>query len=856
MPVLFQLTLSPPFTSPAGGVLDNPVFFTLLVSLVGGLFFFGALFLLRSVWRGRDQENKAFNRVILKILVPKEKKSEGQGGQISADDRLEQIKEEIALTEAFFAAIAGLRAQRGLKNWLKGRTDHFSFEIVVHNHLIYFYIDAPQALYRMVEQQIHAQYPYAEIETISDYNLFGQESNIVGAYLTAKQTHPFPFRTYKSMDSDPLSAILNTLAKVYEHNSAAAVQIVARSSHRKWRRRGVQITRAVKKGEKFETVVRGGGLKKIFGFIREEIWSGSKTKGATPEEKYQLSPKEEEMVKGIEDKMAKGGIEVNIRLLSVSDDAQTARENLDNLINSFSQYNLYHYGNSFEANLPRKQARLIRDFIYRTFADKNKIILNTEEISGLWHLPMRSTEAPNIKWLEARKSPPPTNLPTAGLRLGHSVYRGADTPIYMKEADRRRHLYIIGKSGSGKSVFLSNLAIQDIQNGHGVCIVDPHGDLVEDILAHIPKNRVDDVIVFNPSDGERPVGLNMLEAKTEDQKDFAVQEMISIFYKLFPPEMIGPMFEHNMRNVMLTLMADINNPGTVIDIPRMFTDDEYVKKYLVKLKDPVVRAFWEKEMAKTSDFHKSEMLGYLISKVGRFVENEMMRNIMGQQKSGFNFRDVMDKQKILLVNLAKGTTGEVNAKLLGLIIVAKLQMAALSRSELPESERKDFYLYIDEFQNFVTDSIATILSEARKYRLNLIIAHQYMGQLQDEKGQTAIRDAVLGNAGTICSFRIGPEDADILAKEFAPTFSNYDLINVPQYTCYTKLLIDNTASRPFNMLVYPPGAGNRELALAIKELSRLKYGRERSIVETEILERSQLGAIGKSGLTDIAEASR
>lgn len=253
----------------------------------------------------------------------------------------------------------------------------------------------------------------------------------------------------------------------------------------------------------------------------------------------------------------------------------------------------------------------------------------------------------------------------------------------------------------------------------------------------------------------------------------------------------------------------------------------------------MVRDFWEKEMAKQTENTKSEMLGYLISKVGRFVENEMMRNIMGQQKSAFDFRDVMDKQKILLVNLAKGTTGEVNAKLIGLIIVAKLQMAAMGRADMPEDQRKDFYLYIDEFQNFVTDSISTILSEARKYKLNLVIAHQYLGQLVDDKGGTGIRDAVLGNAGTICCFRIGPDDSEVLAKEFAPTFTGHDLINVEKFTTYIKLLIDNTAAKPFNMRTYPLEHGNQQLAAAIKELSRIKYGRDKRIVESDIFKRTR-----------------
>ncbi len=632
-----------------------------------------------------------------------------------------------------------------------------------------------------------------------------------------------------------------------------------RSAKKKWRKKAVHLVREVKKGKKFERVasqsVAGKIFQKTMDIADESFKAPKKEDPNKPKHQYQLSQMEEEMIKGIEEKMSKGLLEVTTRIVSVSDNSDVAKMNLDNIANAFGQYAIYRYGNTFHATVPSNPHRVIRESIYRSFADHRYSVLNTEEMASLWHLPLHSTEAPRIKWLSGRRAPPPANLPTSGLLLGHVPYRGTDAPVYMKEADRRRHFYIIGKSGTGKSVFLANMAVQDIQAGKGLCVIDPHGDLVEDILEHVPKSRADDVVIFNPSDLERPIGLNMLEAKSADQKDFAVQEMISIFYKLFPPEMIGPMFEHNMRNVMLTLMADINDPGTIIDIPRMFTDDAYVKKYLKKLEDPVVRAFWEKEMAKTSDFHKSEMLGYLISKVGRFVENEMMRNIMGQQKSGFDFREIMDKEKILLVNLAKGTTGEVNAKLIGLIIVAKLQMAALGRADMAAEDRKDFYLYIDEFQNFVTDSIATILSEARKYKLDLIIAHQYMGQLTDDKGKSPIRDAVLGNVGTILSGRIGPDDAEVLAKEFSPVFGSYDLLNPTQYSYYIKMLIDNEAAKPFNMLTYPLQRGNKDLAAAIKQLARLKYGRDRRIVEAEIMERTQLGEPEKKAKTDMFEAS-
>jgi len=853
---LFQFSATPFPTSPLASPFNDPVLFFLFVALLILLGAVAGLFILRAVLRHGDRQNKAFNRIVLRILVPKERKSEGQGGQGSQEDRLEQVKEEIGITETFFSSLASLRAKRGLTAWLKGRDDTFAFEIVVHNGLIYFYVDAPRRLTRMIEQQIHAQYPYAEIEEIIDYNIFTEQSSIVGAYLTGNQKSFFPFKTYKKMESDPLSAVLNVLARIREDNAAAAVQFIVRSAHKRWRRKGVYVTREVKKGKKFEHIVNKNSIIRFLQPFGKEVKESLKNKDQNkPESVYQLSAMEEEMLKGIEEKLAKGGMDATVRLLSSADSEETARLNLDNLLNAFGQYNLYRYGNSFTAVIPRNQSLLIRDFIYRAFNEKRKILLNTEEMASLWHLPLHSTEAPGVKWLSGRKAAPPPNLPTEGLLLGFIEYRGVRVDVKIKEPDRRRHLYVIGKSGTGKSVTIANLAIQDIKNGQGVCIVDPHGDLVEAILEHIPKERADDVIVFDPSDLERPIGLNMLEAKTEDQKDFAVQEMISIFYKLFPPEMIGPMFEHNMRNVMLTLMADIENPGTIIDIPRMFTDDDYVKQYLKKLKDPVVRAFWEKEMAKTSDFHKSEMLGYLISKVGRFVENDMMRNIMGQQRSGFNFRDVMDSQKILLVNLAKGRVGEVNAKLLGLIVVAKLQMAAMARADMPEEMRADFYLYIDEFQNFVTDSISTILSEARKYKLDLTLAHQYMGQLTDEKGKSDVRDAVLGNVGTMMIGRIGPDDAEILAKEFAPTFGSYDLLNTPEYSFYGKLLIDNQASKPFLMRAYPPEKGNRELAQAIKELSRLKFGRDRTIVQEEILERTQLGSAEGGSKTDMIEAS-
>ncbi len=835
-------------------LLENSLFNLLLPPALGLVLLISFLYILRTIFMIKGRESKAFHKTILLIKVPKEKRGE-KPESMSAEASLNQIREEIAVSETLFSAIAGLKREGGIFAWLKGRNDHVSFEIVVKDSKISFYVAVPDKIKGFVEQQIHAQYPHAEITEETDYNIFKPQSHIVGAYLWLKHKSAFPLKTYKKLDSDPLVALLNPLSKILE-DEGAIIQCIVRPATGKWRQEGVHIIRDIKKGEKFEDVAKRGGLTRTLNGLFKFISPKNKKTEQGLEPKYQITQMEEEMVKNMEEKISRGGLETTLRLVSSANSKEKAMLNLENIINAFSQYNLYRYGNTLAAVIPRRPSALIRDYIYRAIRDDKYMVFNTEEMASLWHLPIPSTETPNINWLGARKAPPPTNMPKEGITLGRAVYRGEETIVRMKRDDRRRHLYTIGKSGSGKSVFIQNLAVQDIINGEGVCVIDPHGDFVEYVLQHVPKERAEDVIYFNPSDTERPIGLNMLEINTEEQKDFATQEMISIFYKLVTdPSMIGPMFEHNMRNVMLTLMADMVNPGTIAEIPRMFTDDEFVNEWKKKLTDPMVLAFWEKEMAKTSDFHKSEMLGYLISKVGRFVENAMIRNIIGQSHSGFNFREIMDKKKILLVNLAKGLVGEINSNLLGLIIVSKLQMTALERASMPEEQRNDFYLYIDEFQNFITESIATILSEARKYRLELIIAHQYMKQLEDNKGNTTVRDAVLGNAGTIVSFRIGVEDAEVLAKEFAPVFNAYDLVNVEQYTAYVKLLIDNTAAKPFNMLTYPPRAGNKELAAAIKELSRLKYGRPREIVEAEIAERARLGAVVAESETGVSEAT-
>ena len=356
----------------------------------------------------------------------------------------------------------------------------------------------------------------------------------------------------------------------------------------------------------------------------------------------------------LEEKTSKSGFDVNIRVLASAATKEIAQYKLQNILNSFTQYKGYQYVNSLVAGKPSQSEKLIKNFIYRYFDEKNSFVLNTKEMASLWHLPLPTTETPNIRWLMAKKSSPPPDMPKDGVILGQVHYRGKETLVRIQREDRRRHTYIIGKSGSGKSVLLTSMAMQDIQNGEGVGVIDPHGELVEDILEHIPKERADDVIIFDPSDVSRPMGLNMLEYDTAEQKDFAVQEMVAIFYKLFGEEMIGPMFEHYMRNAMLALMEDKKTGATIIEIPRMFTDAKFRKEKVSKVKNIIVKNFWQQEYEQSQAGQQAaDMLSYVISKIGRFLSNDMMRNIIGQPRSAFNFRKVMDEKKILLVNLAK-----------------------------------------------------------------------------------------------------------------------------------------------------------------------------------------------------------
>lgn len=829
------------FTSEEGEVYfgANP-----LLESFGGVFsvlFFGALVVVVIValvqWLRWYLRKKHFDNVVYLVRIPKEKTDQREASSAS-----QMIQEEISRSEAIFAGIGGLPSEKGFKAWLYGRSDHFSFELVAHKKQIMFFVVAPVSVSRYLEQQIQAHYPSATVEAVSDYNIFNHDSFVVAGYLQTQKNSALPLRTYKKNETDSMNSIINVMSKLDE-DEGIVVQYTVRSAHSSWHKRSIGIVRKAYQKNSLKAALNNDlfykGLSLISGFFQS-----SKSEQPPIDKQQALTAMEQEILKNIEEKNSRAGMDVNLRIIVSTKDKKRANLYLSNLASAFSQYNLYEYGNSFNSKIVLKgKTRMIQDFIHRRYNERIGFLLNTEEAASLYHLPLKTAETPNILWLQAKFAPAPINTPNEGIFIGTNKYRGVEKKVFMKRVDRSRHFYIAGKSGGGKSYFISNMAIQDILNGDGVAVLDPHGDLIETIMSRIPPERAEDVIFFNPSDLERPMSLNLIEfdERFPEQKTFVINEMIKIFDKLYDLKATGgPIFEQYMRNALLLIMAHPESGSTLMEIPKVLSDPEFRKMKLENCPDQTVVEFWRKEAEKAGgDAALANIVPYITSKLTQFISNDTMRPIIGQQKSSFNLRDVMDNKKILLINLSKGAIGEMNAYLLGMILIGKILINALSRTNIPEDQRKDFYLYIDEFQNFTTDSINSILSEARKYRLNLTVAHQYIGQLVN-KGDTSIKDAVFGNVGTMALFRVGPDDAEFLEKEFAPVFNKFDLMNIEQRTVYIKLLIDQTASKAFSMSTpFPlPGVDRPDVAQKIKALSRLKFGQDRQLIEAEIKRRT------------------
>lgn len=788
----------------------------------------------------KKQMERSLKMVPLLITIPRDAGSKDYQAQ-NRDNR-DMMRETVAVAEAFYSNLAGLYSKyKIIKNFFVG-PPHVVAEIVAKENEIFFYIVAPFAFLDIIEQSLSSQYPECNIERAEEHNIFNSSwgiENTAGGEIRAANSYYFPFRTYQELDSEPLESITNAFTKL-QPGEGAALQILFRPVGGKIASKVNKQARDMQHGKK------AGLLNKMvdMALVKEEAQHAQGNR-------QNMTPMEEEAIKAIERKASKKIFEVMIRVVASGgnpDRAKALAKQIAGTFNEFGNQNL----NSFSYRPAKNMEEFITDYVFRFFVHRivssntrlrfyrgYNLFLNTEELSTIFHLPNFLVTTPGIRWLPSKKAAPPTFVSETGAVIGHSKYRGEDKVIRISENDRRRHLYILGQTGTGKSTSMINMIISDIRAGKGICYIDPHGqDLEEHVLPYIPKERAEDVIIFDAADTQRPLGLNLFTAKTPEQKDFVINEAISMLYRLYDPGhtgIMGPRFEHWFRNAALVLMAG-PTPGTFIEVPRIFTDDKYLAERLQYVTDPVVRNFWINEMGQTSDYHKSEMLGWFVGKFGAFMTNTTMRNILGQAESSIDIRQAMDEGKIILVKLAKGQIGEMNMRLLGMIIVAQIQMAAMARADVPESERRDFYLYVDEFQNFATDSFAAILSEARKFRLNLIVANQFIGQLTDE-----IRDAVFGNVGSLMCFRVGNDDAEYMAKQFAPLFNQQDLINIENFNSISKILIDEKPTRPFSLqgYPYPPGA-SKEIGEAIKQLSRLKHGRPRDIVDAEIEERMSI----------------
>ena len=785
----------------------------------------------RKVLREQKNIERGLKMVPLLIHLPPPSDDTEIGGRDSRD----VMDENISKAQILYSIIASTLQKSNFKTKFYGQR-HFAFEIVGLKGFVHFYAAVPVSMVEIVKQAVVSAYPAARLEEVAEHNIFspvGKITGTIGGELTLKESFAYPIATYQDLKRDAMQSLLSSLSTL-DKEDGAGIQILLRPADTGWIKKAQGIASKKRKGKEKK---KGGALVGEWGKqLATAVVKPPEDKGKSGEEKPQLSSHEQGRLDAIDQKTDYPGYEVLIRVVVSSNIAQRAQAILGNVVAAFALFDAPGR-NGFKYTPSSDIESFVTAYILRFFPpESNQNILNTVELATIFHFPdQKNIPTSQLSRQDSKQVDGPRNISEDGLFLGYNVFRGVKKPVRLSENDRRRHMYLVGQTGTGKSTLLKNLALQDMLNGKGFAFIDPHGDVAEELLSMVPRERTEDVIYFCPADMDYPLGLNLFEFDQPDQKDFLIQEAINMLYKLYDPGhtgIIGPRYEHWFRNAALTIMSSPEG-GTFIDIPKVFTDKEYERKLKQYVTDQTVLDFWNKEMAQTSDYHKSEILGWFVSKFGAFLSNEMMRDIIGQTKSSFNLRDIMDNGKILLVNLSKGRTGELNSKLLGMIFVMKFQAAAMSRANIPEDDRKDFSLYVDEFQNFSTDSFATILSEARKYRLNLIVANQFTTQLTDE-----IRDAVFGNIGTVIAYRVGTNDSEFLARQFAPVFDTDDLQRIPNYNAVVRMLIGGVPAQPFSMAGMPGlGEPNQKLMEALKQLSAAKYGRPRAKVEAEIFKR-------------------
>ncbi len=745
------------------------------------------------------------------------------GEQDKPTDPARAVRDFISLMEQFY---------RGMLQLDTKHNEYFSFEIAnpAGGKETSLYIAVPLARKDFFEKQLLGLYPTARlIEQPDDYNAFASGASVAAATAQLGARPIYALRTFEAFSADPLDVLLNSFSKLDAMGEGAAVQFVVSPQDRGLLKQYRYALEKIRSGTPIgqATNIKTG----IAGFL-SDLFSSSKK--LDPEERPAA---DDPRLKSIETKIASPILHANIRLVASAASRERAAAILQDIEGPFQQF-ADTAGNhvEFKAVPPRKVRAFAHAFSYRMFDSSIAMPLSAAELATLAHVPGSASKAaaPQLRQERASVSSAPAQMAGEGAVLGVNRFRGATQEVRIAPEDRLRHLYVIGQTGTGKSTLLKNVIIQDIEAGAGVCMIDPHGSDVLDILSRIPAHRLNDVIYFDPANIERPMGLNMLEYDLAhpEQQSLVVDELFGIFKKLFGavPESMGPAFEQYFRNSALLVMSDPASGNTLLDITRVFSDPDFRARKLAACRNPIVKQFWEGIASKaTGDQGLENYAPYVTNKFDVFTTNEFVRPIIAQQTSSFNFREIMDTKKILLVNLAKGRIGDINANLLGLVIVGKFLIAALSRADSVGKDLPPFYLHIDEFQNFTTPSIATIFSEARKYKLSLTVAHQFIAQLTEE-----IRDAVFGNVGSLCAFRVGAADAEFLEKQFAPTFTANDLMNVDNRNAYLKLLIGGKPSTPFNIETLPFTSGGTENIAHMQELSALTYGRPRAEIEAQV----------------------
>ena len=830
--------------------INSTVFVGILVfSLIIAAMIFVVVRILKQKRKAKEFE-RALKMIPMLIHLPPSTDDIQGGGR----DERDVNDEAISQATIMYTIISSTLKKSGMKTHVYGQK-YFSFEIVAVDGFVKYYAVVPAVLTETVKQAILTSYPTARLEETEVENIFSRdgmddsggtedqynaENFVAGGELVMKKEVEYPILTFQEMKWDAQLALLNAFSKV-RIGEGLGLQVMFRPLDSGWSKNAETKIKNIKSGKKgFGS--KGSNLPTrvlylLTDLIRAPFEVPDEHKKDKDEQNPELSQRKQEEIQAIDVKAKFPAFECLIRIVAHSKSKARSEGLVGGVVAAFSQFDSPN-SNGFKYDLSKKVDQLVTDYIFRFFPVSNKkIVLNTQELATIFHLPSQaSIPSSGVERQMTKQVDGPASLITDGVLIGRNEYRGAVKEIRLSVNDRRRHMYVIGASGMGKSVFLKNIAYQDMVEGKGFCFIDPHGDVTEELLSMVPEDRIDDVIYFDPSDMEFPIGMNMLEAKTPEEKDFIVQEGINMLYSLYDPGhtgIFGPRGEQMFRNAALLLMSDPKG-ATFLDIPSPFINKDLVVDKLKYVTDRDLFDYWTKEFpASQKSNDAGEVITWFASKWSPFKQNTMMKRVLGQIKSGFNIREIMDQQKILLVNLSKGKLGELNSKLLGMIFVMKFQTAAMSRVDTPEHDRKDFCLFVDEFQNFSTESFESILSEARKFRLNLIVANQFMTQLTDK-----IREGVLGNVGTIVAGRVGVTDAEMLEKVFTPVFKAEDLHKQPNHHAITTVLMNGMPSAPFTMnLPAPMGKEDRKVFESLREYSAKKYGRPGAEVDKEIDER-------------------